>query len=181
MLKKDIFRSKTMAVLVLASFFVLVAPLGVFAADESPEPQVRTSLTGFVYNGGKNPLSGALVKVRNMANGREYVSEPSDANGMYKISGIDAGWYFLTVTTPEGDFNLSNGFYLKGGDVAKLSVSLQPGGALEAWGSAYSIKKPFFKTAGGITVIVLGVAGAGFGLYSLLKKEGETSPVLLER
>jgi hypothetical protein len=176
-MKITVFRSKVVTAAVIGAFVLLLAPLGAFAKGQV-NPQVKGSLIGFVYaENGRTPLQGAVVKIRNMGNQTEYVSEPSDANGMYKISGIEPGWYFMTVATDLGEFNLGNGFYLKGTEVAKMLLSLKTGGSIEAWGSAYSMKKPFFKTAGGITVLVLGAAGAGFGIYQLTKSEQEVSPV----
>jgi hypothetical protein len=177
MMSHRVFRSKVVAAAALGAFVLLVAPLGVFAEDQAPA-QVKGSLIGFVYaENGKTPIAGAIVRVRNMGNQTEYVSEPSDPNGMYKISGIEPGWYFLSVATDTGEFSLGSGFYLKGTEVAKMLLSLKRGGTIEASGSAYAMKKPFFKTGGGIAVLVLGAAGAGFGIYQLTKSEEEVSPV----
>ncbi len=177
MRKVMILRSKAVALAVIGSFVLLVTPLGTFAGDQAPV-QVKGSLIGFVYaENGKTPVQGAIVRLRNMGNQTEFVSEPSDPNGMYKISGVEPGWYFLSVTTDTGEFSLGNGFYLKGTEVAKMILSLKRGGTIEASGSAYAMKKPFFKSAGGITVLVLAAAGAGFGVYQLTKGEEEVSPV----
>ncbi len=178
-MKKGVVRAKLSALIALAGFFLIVIPVGIFAED--PPPQEKGSLVGFVYGTqGKLPVVGAVVKIRSMGDGKEYVSEPTDAQGMYKISGIDAGWYFLGIVTPDGtEYNLSNGFYLKGYEIGRMSLSLRPGLTLEASGSAYAMRRGFFKTPGGIAVIVGGVALAGFGAYLLLKKESEPSPVII--
>jgi hypothetical protein len=177
MMKKGVFKSKAVTAAVLGAFVLLVTPVGVFAQDQI-NPQLKGSIIGFVYGeDGKTPVQGAVVKVRNMGNQTEFVSDPSDANGMYKISGIEAGWYFLSVMTDLGEFTLGTGFYLKGSEVAKMLLSLKRGGTIEASGSAYATKKPFFKTGGGIAVLVAGAAGAGFGIYQLTKSEEEASPV----
>ena len=129
------------------------------------------SLVGFVYaQDMKTPVAGAVVKLRNIANQKEFASGSTDANGMYKIDGVDEGRYILGVTATQGDFNFDYVMLLKGGEMAKLSVALAPGGQAT---SGDAPKKSFFKSPVGIIVMVVVVGAVLFAIFS----EGEASPI----
>jgi len=170
MLVNSIFRSRVLAVGVLAAFALLVAPVSEFA--QSKAPAAGGSLVGFIYEKDmKTPVPNAVVKLRNIAKAGEYESVPTDANGMYKITGIAEGRYILGVTGAKGDFNFDYALALKGSEVAKLSVALQEGGKTTGTDAK---KKSFFLSPAGIVVMVI-VAGAV--LYGLLAKSEEASPI----
>ncbi len=175
-------RSRFLAYGLIASFLLLVTPI-TGAAQSPAEPQQsfarQGTLQGSVFSEGMRArVANALVKIRNLNNQKEYTSQPTDAKGNYKILMIEEGWYTLGVTTAAGDFNLNYGVYIKAGETAKLSVEMLPGGMLEGKGSSGGNGgKSFFSTPGGILVIVVAVAGAGFGIYELTKKEEEASPI----
>ncbi len=153
----------------LAAFALFVVPFGEVAWAKSNSG----SLVGFVYaQDMKTPVAGAVVKVRNMANQKEYVSGSTDANGMYKIAGIDEGRYILGVTAKEGDFNFDYVMLLKGGETAKLSVGLAPGTA--AASGDKTGKKHFFATTAGFLALVAVEAG----IFVLVNSgQGEASPI----
>jgi len=133
-------------------------------------------LTGKItFEGTKTPVAGAVVKLRNLNNQREFVSRPSDAKGVYTIMDVEEGWYTVGVSTPAGDFNLSYGVYIKAGERASLSMELKQGGGIE--GKGLTSKEPFFKTPAGIATIVIAAGGLAFGIYQLTKKEEEASPI----
>ena len=131
------------------------------------------TLQGTVYSEGmRSRVANAVVKLRNLNTQKEYASQPTDAKGGYKILMIEEGWYTLGVTTAAGDFNLNYGVYIKAGETAKLSVEMQPGGMLEGkGGNGGGGKKGFFKTPGGILVLVAAGAGVGFGIYELTRRK----------
>jgi hypothetical protein len=178
-------RSRILAYGLIASFLLLVTPIPGAAQDPSTAPSGPQSfarqgtLQGTVYSEGMRArVANAVVKVRNLNNQKEYTSQPTDAKGGYKILMIEEGWYTLGVTTAAGDFNLNYGVYIKAGETAKLSVEMLPGGMLEGKGSSGGGgRKGFFSTPGGILVLVMAAAGAGFGIYELTKKEEEASPI----
>jgi hypothetical protein len=185
MLRVTIFRSRFLAGGLVAAFLLMVVPFP--AASQTPAPssaqtQARSyarqgTLQGVVYGEGmKQRITGAVVKVRNLNNQKEFSSAVTDARGQYKILGIEEGWYTLGVTTAAGDFNLNYGVYIKAGQTAKLSVELLPGGMLEGKGGNGG-GKSFFSTPGGILLIVAMAGGAGFAVYQLTKKEEEASPI----
>ena len=185
MLRVTIFRSRVLAGGLVAAFLLMVTPLP--AASQSLAPstsqgQARSyarqgTLQGVVYGEGmKQRIAGAVVKVRNLNNQKEFSSALTDAKGQYKILGIEEGWYTLGVTTAAGDFNLNYGVYIKAGQTAKLSVELLPGGMLEGKGATNG-GRSFFAKPGGILLIVAMAGGAGFAVYQLTKKEEEASPI----
>jgi len=173
MLKNGIFRSRGLACVLLAAFLLLVAPVREFAQA----PARGGILTGFVYGADmKTPVANATVKIRNLNTQKEYTS-PTDKVGMYKITGIEEGWYTLGVTSVLGEYNLTYGVYIKAGEQAKLNLSMKGAGTLEGKGLGSTAPHGFFGTPGGILVIVAAVGLGGFGVYELTKTKKETSPV----
>jgi len=173
MLKIGIFRSRVLALGVLTAFVLLLTPVTHFAQA----PLKGGTLTGQVFGADmKTPVVNATVKIRNLNNQKEY-SSPTDKTGMYKMAGIDEGWYTLGVSSILGDYNLNYGVYIKTGEKAKLNLSMKGSGVLEGKGIGSSTPKSFFATPAGILVIVGVAAGTGFAIYSLTKKEQEVSPV----
>ena len=170
MLIQKVFRSKALVIGVLAAFVLLVAPVREFA-QAKPAP-AGGSLVGFIYDKDmKTPVPNAVVRIRNVASAKAYESAPTDANGMYKVTGIAEGRYILGVSAKGGDFNFDYAVALKGAEMAKLSVSLQEGGQTTGQDAK---KKSFFTSPMGIAVIVI---VAGVILYAVLHKEEEASPI----
>ena len=173
MLISGIFRSRVMVLCVAAAFVLLVTPILEFAQA----PLRGGILSGHVYGADmKTPVVNATVKIRNLNTQKEFTS-PTDKVGMYTITGIDEGWYTLSVTSILGDFSLSYGVYVKAGERAKLNLSMKGAGVLEGKGLGSSAGKSFFGTPGGIVVIVAAVGVGGFGVYQLTKSKKEVSPV----
>jgi len=174
MLNIGIFRSRVLVVSVLAAFVLLMTPVNQFAQA----PLKGGALTGFVYGSDmKTPVDNATVKIRNLNTQKEF-SSPTDHAGMYVITGIDEGWYTLSIKSSLGDYTLSYGVYIKAGEKAKLNLSMKGAGVLEGKGLGSSAAGgSFFGTPGGILVIVAAVGLAGFGVYELTKKKTETSPI----
>jgi hypothetical protein len=166
-MSKSVSKSRWMIWGALVAFTLFIVPFGEVAWAKAQ----GGSLVGFVYAQDlKTPVVGAVVKVRNIANQKEFASGTTDANGMYKIDGVDEGRYILGVTATQGDFNFDYVMLLKGGEMAKLSVALAPGGQTSG---SDGPKKSFFKSAIGIITIVV-VAGA---LLFVIFHEGEASPI----
>ncbi len=107
--------------------------------------QAGGALTGKItMSGTGSPVAGAVVKLRNLNNQKEFFGRPTDAKGSYEVAGIEEGWYTVGVSTPAGDFNLSYGVYIKAREKARLSMALQQGGTID--GKGLTSKKGFFKT-----------------------------------
>ncbi|MBE3145234.1 MAG: carboxypeptidase regulatory-like domain-containing protein [Planctomycetes bacterium] len=166
-MNKMVSKSRWMIWGALAAFSLFIVPVSEVAWAKAE----GGSLVGFVYAQDlKTPVVGAVVKVRNIANQKEFASGTTDANGMYKIDGVDEGRYVLGVTATQGDFNFDYVMLLKGGEMAKLSVALAPGGQTTGKDAP---KKSFFKSPIGIITMVA-VAGA---LLFVIFHEGEASPI----
>lgn len=177
MFSNSAFRSRILAGGLIAAFLLLAAPVPGAAQAKTPALTRQGTLRGTVYSEGmKSRVVNATVKIRNLNNQKEYSSPPTGAKGDYRIVGIEEGWYTLGVSSPEGDFNLNYGVYIKAGESARLSVEMLPGGALEGKGAGGG-GRSFFATPGGILLIVAMAGGAGFGIYELTKKETEASPI----
>jgi hypothetical protein len=174
MLKFDIFRSRAFVLGVVAAFLLVLLPVGSY----SQQPPKGGMLMGTLYGAdGATPVVNATVKIRNLNTQKEY-SSPTDNKGMFRIAGIDEGWYTLGVSSVLGDYNLNYGVYIKYGETARMTLSMKGSGVLEGKGhGASGGGKSFFATPTGILVIVAAVGGAGFGVYSLTKTKKETSPV----
>ena len=181
MLSVNVSRCRGLAYGLIASFILLIVPVSGGAQTQSPPAQSllrQGTLQGAVFSEGmRSRVANAVVKIRNLNNQKEFVSQPTDAKGNYKILMIEEGWYTMGVSTAVGEFNLNYGVYIKAGETAKLSVEMLPGGMLEGKGGSNRGDKKFFSTPGGVLVIVAAVAGAGFGVYELTKKEEEASPI----
>ena len=166
-MNKLVSRSRWMIWGAIVAFSLFIVPVGEVAWANAK----GGSLVGFVYAQDlKTPVVGAVVKVRNIANQKEFASGTTDANGIYKIDGVDEGRYILGVTATQGDFNFDYVMLLKGGEMAKLSVALAPGGQAT---SGDAPKKSFFKSPVGIIVMVVVVGAVLFAIFS----EGEASPI----
>ncbi len=167
MITHGIFRSKVVAMAALAAFVLLLAPA---QGLSQTAPASRTgTLSGTVYGTDKKPVPNATVRIRNLNTQKEY-SAPTNPKGQYTIPGIEEGWYTVGVSSTQGDFNLTYGVYIKGGETARLSVSMKLGGALEGKGAGGG-GRSFFKSPVGILTIVALAGGAGFGIYELTKSE----------
>jgi len=176
MIASRVFRSRALAGSLIAAFVLLATPLPEFA-QTAPSLTRSGTLVGTVHTEGmKARVLGAVVKIRNLNNQKEYVSLPTDAKGNFRIMGIEEGWYTVGVSASVGDFNLNYGIYIKAGTTAKLGLEMLPGGMLEGTGGG-GAKKGFFKTPAGILTIVALVGGAGFAVYQLTKGEEDVSPI----
>ena len=120
------------------------------------------------------PVANAVVKVRNVQSPKEYDSQPTDANGMYKITGVAEGRYILGVTTAGGNYNFDYVLVFKGSEIAKLSLALEEGGKTTGKDAE---AKSFFSQTQNIIGVAIFVAGAAFMTYLILHKPEEASPI----
>ncbi|MEW6456131.1 MAG: hypothetical protein AB1410_05370 [Acidobacteriota bacterium] len=174
MLREKIFRSKALALGVISTFLFMFIPVEALAQV----PAATGSMIGFVYGDDmKTPVENAIVKIRNIKDGKEFESAPTDQNGLYKITNIEEGRYILGITTKEGDFNFEYFILMKANEIAKLSFALKPGVASSIGGKAGDPeKKPFFKTPLGIVILIAASAAVIYGTYKLLVELEVISP-----
>ena len=102
---------------------MIVFAAGVFAAAAAPAE--LGALSGSVVGDDMTtPLAGAVVRVVNVADGREYVSPPSGPNGLFELSGIAEGRYAVTVISGGASFTLEERLYVKGRETGDLSLAI---------------------------------------------------------
>jgi len=82
---------------------LLFAPLTPVAA-QPPAAENNRILEGKILNDQGQPIPNATVKVRNLDTGEEFTSEPSGANGAYKLNKLPPGRYEIAVQTERGIF-----------------------------------------------------------------------------
>lgn len=96
------------------------APL--FLGAQAP---AKGRLAGFVFGeDGSTPVAGAVVVARNVSTGALVESAKTDALGVFKVEGLDAGIYALGVTSAEGSYNSQDLVGVKPDETAKISIAL---------------------------------------------------------
>ena len=171
MLHSKLFSSKFVVLGLVGAFLFLIIPKDGLA-------QAKTgSITGFVFGADmKTPVENAVVKIRDIQNGREYQSRPTDNTGLYSLKNLPEGRYILGVSAAKGDYNFAYELQVKSGEIAKLAVALAPMTAGSAQNQDnQNKKKSFFLTPLGIAVLV---AAAGLLVYGGIKlfESKEASP-----
>lgn len=167
---------KCLAVLLIGAFVLLTVPLPQFAA-----PRGNGALVGHIYNEDmRTPVRNAVVRLRNLSTQKEYESEPTDPDGMYKIPAIEEGRYVMGVQGPGGSYNFHYSIMIKADSLAKLSVAMKPGDSpvMLQQGSTWKKKATivdFFKSPAGILTVVAAVEVA---LFAVALAEEEASPII---
>jgi len=176
MLRSSIFRSRLLLALTVTAFVLLLVPLNTLANPGSS----TGAIVGFIYGSDmKTPVEKAVVKIRNIKDGQEFFSAPTDAVGAYKIERLEEGSYVLGISAPDGDYNFNYSVRVKGGEIGKLSLALKAGevSALGQGSSGGSEPKPsFFYTPVGIAVLMVATTVVLYGAFKLIEEEEEASP-----
>jgi hypothetical protein len=168
---------KILVVLLTVAFVLMTLPVAQIAAA----PKGNGALAGHIYNEDmRTPVRNAVVKLRNVETLKEYWSEPTDPEGMYRIPGIEEGRYVMGVQAPNGAYNFHYSIMIKSDALAKLSVAMKAGETPVMVQSGFAEKKKsgigeFFKSPAGI-VTLLSVVEAT--LFAIVLLENETSPII---
>jgi hypothetical protein len=169
---------RVFSVFLVGAFLLLIVPMPRMAAGA---PKANGVLVGHIYNEDmKTPVSNAVVKLRNLATQKEYSSEPTDQDGMYKIPAVEEGRYVMGVLGPSGSYNFHYSIMIKSDALAKLSLAMKPGNAPVMLQQGSSSKKKstlvdFFKSPAGILTLVGAAEGV---LFAVALAEGEASPII---
>ncbi len=178
MITRRVFKSPCLVTLVLTAFTLLTLPLEGFTATGKAER--GGSLVGFIYASDmKTPVRNAVVKLRHVDSGTEYVSQPTDENGNYKIEQLKTGSYVVGITAPDGDYNFGYVVRIKEGEIGKLSLALMQGEVSpmdQGAGGEAKDKPSFFWTPVGIAVLMVLTTGALYGTFKLIEGKEEASP-----
>jgi hypothetical protein len=176
MLRQWIFKSPFLLAFTVITFTLIMLPLEGFSRPASR----GGSLVGFIYGSDmKTPIHDAVVKMRNVDDGREYVSSATDATGAYKIEQLGEGNYVLGVSAPEGDYNFNHIIRIKEGEIGKLSLALKSedvSGLIEGTPDNDSEKPSFFYTPVGIAVLMVATTVVLYGVFKLMEEKEEASP-----
>jgi len=168
---------KFVAVSLMLAFVLLVLPVRSFSAGALKE---NGALAGHIYNEDmRTPVRNAVVMLRNVATQEEYMSEPTDPDGMYRIPEIEEGRYVMGVKSPKGSYNFHYSIMIKSDGLAKLSLAMKPGGdpVMLQQGMAAMEKKgilEFFKSPAGILMLITAMEVT---LFAIVLSEGEVSPI----
>jgi hypothetical protein len=166
------------AILLIFAFLLMTIP---FPRTAAAAPRGSGALAGHIYREDmRTPVRNAVVKLRNIVTQKEYASDPTDPDGLYRIPDVEEGRYVMGVLGPGGNYNFHYSILIKSEALAKLSVAMKPGNApvrLEQGSGGYEKKATildFFKSPAGILTIV---TAAEMTLFAIALKEGEASPI----
>jgi hypothetical protein len=169
---------KPLAVFLIGAFILLTVPI----TKASAAPKGNGALAGHIFNEDmRTPVRNAVVKLRNVSTQKEYESEPTDLDGMYRIPGVEEGRYVMGVLGPNGSYNFHYSIMIKTDALAKLSVAMKPGDPpvmLQQGSDSYKKKATivdFFKSPAGILTLV---AAVEMTLFAVVLSEGEASPII---
>lgn len=170
---------KILAVFLIGTFVLLTVSLPRPAAAA---PKGNGALVGHIFDEDmRTPVRNAVVKLRSLETQKEYASEPTDPEGMYRIPGIQEGRYVMGVLGPNGSYNFHYSIMIKADALAKLSVAMKPGESpvmVQQGSSDYGKKTTvldFFKSPAGILTIISAVE---MTLFAVALSEGEASPII---
>jgi hypothetical protein len=142
------------------------------------------ALAGHIFSEDmRTPVRNAVVMLRNIATQKEYESEPTDPDGLYRIPGIEEGRYVMGVKDASGSYNFHYSIMIKADSLAKLSVAMMRGESPVMLQQGYTWKKKrtiaeFFKSPAGIVTVLAAVEVTLFAL--VLAENAEASPARIE-
>ena len=109
----------------LSLFVVFCALIIQFPGALHSQAIERGNLVGFVFDkDGTTPITGAVVKLKNISSGAVYVSNETDRTGVFRIDSLSKGIYTYGITTPTGDFNSNELIGILPNDTTKISIAL---------------------------------------------------------
>ena len=165
-------KSRCAACVVLSAFVVFTAA-GALGAISPERARESGSLSGFIFSkNGKTPVTGAVVRIRNVADMKEMSSAPADTNGMYTIAGIPEGRYIFGGELGERGLQSRLRPLCQGRGAGQALDRARRGRGRTGAGEASVKKTGFFNTVAGRVLVVSAI---GVGLYFLIA-EPESSP-----
>jgi hypothetical protein len=114
--------AKVISVGCIVALFLFYAPhvLNAQAAGKG-------NLIGFVYDqDGTTPVAGAVVKVKNISNGKVFESSQSDNLGVFRVQGMETGLYALGVAATAGDYNSGELVGVAANETSKIAIAISP-------------------------------------------------------
>jgi hypothetical protein len=100
------------------------------------------NLVGFIFgHDGSTPVEGAVVMVRNVSTGAVAEAVATDAIGLFRLAGLEAGIYAVGVKSTAGNYNSQDFFGVAAQQTAKLTIALNPYDATSASAAETVIKE----------------------------------------
>jgi hypothetical protein len=143
----------------LAATGAIVALVWVVCTPVTPAGTLA-SWSGRVFQPDRSaPRAGAVVELVGDEGGQRHRSQPTEADGAFKIEGAPAGRYALHVETPEGVFVSSEPVELQSGANAPMALALAAR-TLDAkqdhgFGGANVSRRTEYILAGVVTAVAL--------------------------
>ena len=83
------------------------------------------AMAGTIYaDDQKTPMAGAVVRLVNVANGKEYFAGPSGADGTFSLVGIEEGRYAIKIQSNGQEYELGTRLSLKSESTARMDLLL---------------------------------------------------------
>jgi hypothetical protein len=130
-MKKEIRLAVVMAVCVL-----LLTALGAATEKKADEGTVKGRL---VEKGWKAPVGEVVVKMKDLATGKEYLSAPTDKSGRFEIGGVAEGRYRIEVASETGAVELQQSIFVKANEVAEFNLDVAPDALAPEWDVAEGV------------------------------------------
>jgi hypothetical protein len=116
-------------------FFGIFLIAGALSAVTKP---TGGAIAGTIYGDDqKTPMASAVVRLVNVANGKEYFASPSGADGTFSLVGIEEGRYAVKIRSNDQEYELGTRLSLKSESTARMDLLLRSKGDL-----AYGMVSP---------------------------------------
>jgi len=92
-----------------------------------------------VEEGWRTPVGSVVVKMKDLATGKEYISAPTDESGRFEIAGVAEGRYRLEVISEEGAIELEQSIFVKANEVADFNLDVAPDALAPEWEVAQGV------------------------------------------
>jgi hypothetical protein len=120
----------------LIAFFGILLITGTLWAVTKPS---AGAMAGTIYGDDqKTPMASAVVRLVNIANGKEYLAGPSGADGTFSLLGIEEGRYAIKIQSNGQEYELGTRVSLKSGSTARMDLLLRS----KAKGQAFGMVSP---------------------------------------
>ncbi len=88
----------------LFAWAVLFATMPLELMAQTTE-QATGTVVGYLYDtDGKSPVSAGILKFKNLFTNQEFVSQPTDDKGAYKVESLPIGQYTAVATVDKKDY-----------------------------------------------------------------------------
>jgi Carboxypeptidase regulatory-like domain len=127
---------------VLSCGSVILLVLALSSSTAVAQASGKGNLVGFIFGrDGSTPVEGAVVVVKNVTTGAVAEAAATDATGVFRLAGLEAGIYAVGVKSTAGNYNSQDFFGVAAQQTAKLTIALNPYDAVSASAAEAVIKE----------------------------------------